>query len=160
LRAYNGFRPFLLQVWALRTVKDRLDAEGRPADLAPFQAQILELRGHCEQIAASMAQPVPFPYYHTLTLMLSLNLLLMAYALIEFETVMTIPSFFMICLIALGLKETVRALCVPAETQTRNPSRAPRNALPCFKRPMTESFSVSDQRNRSGGCSVRSLWRR
>ena len=109
LRAYKGFSPFLLQVWALRAVKDRVDAERRPpGDLTAFQAQILELREHCDQIVATIAQPVPFPYYHTLTLMLSLNLLLMAYALIEFETIVTVPSFFVICIVALGLKETVR----------------------------------------------------
>ena len=60
-----------------------------------------------------MTQPIPFPYYHTLTLMLSLNLLLIAYSMIEFETVMTIPCFFIIVLVCLGLKETAVALADP-----------------------------------------------
>merc|ERR1719502_2304822 len=60
-----------------------------------------------------MTQPIPFPYYHTLTLMLSLNLLLIAYSMIEFETVMTIPCFFIIVLVCLGLMETAVALADP-----------------------------------------------
>jgi len=58
-------------------------------------------------------QPVPFPYYHTLTLQLSLNLLLMAYSMIEFETVVTIPCFAIVTLVCLGLKETAVALADP-----------------------------------------------
>jgi len=60
-----------------------------------------------------MTQPIPFPYFHTLTLMLSLNLLMCGYAMIEFSTVMTIPVFFIVCLVLLGLKETAVALSDP-----------------------------------------------
>jgi predicted membrane chloride channel (bestrophin family) len=60
-----------------------------------------------------MTQPVPFPYYHTLTLMLSLNLLMVSYSLIEFETILTIPCFFIIVLVTIGLKETSIALADP-----------------------------------------------
>ena len=42
-----------------------------------------------------------------------LNLLLIAYSMIEFETVMTIPCFFIIVLVCLGLKETAVALADP-----------------------------------------------
>jgi len=71
---YRGFKPFLLQVWAMRAISDQLatDTEKAPsAALGPFQAQALALRGHCAEIVNSMTQPIPFPYYHTLTLMLS-----------------------------------------------------------------------------------------
>merc|ERR1719197_1047983 len=60
-----------------------------------------------------MTQPVPFPYYHTLTLMLSLNLLIISYSMIEFSTIMSIPTFFVICLVCQGLKETAVALADP-----------------------------------------------
>ena len=113
---YRGFKPFLLQVWALRAISDQLatDTEKNPAaGLGPFQAQALALRANCAEIVNSMSQPIPFPYYHTLTLMLSLNLLLIAYAMIEFNTVMTIPCFFIIVLVCLGLKETAVALADP-----------------------------------------------
>jgi len=36
--------------------------------------------------------------------MLCVNLLLVGYSLVSFETVMTIPTYFMICLVTLGLK--------------------------------------------------------
>jgi len=113
---FRGFRPFLLQLWALRAVQDHLveDKEKGPgAAFAPFQGQILTLRGHCAEIVDQMTQPIPFPYYHTLTLMLSLNLLLIAYSMIEFETIMTIPCFFIIVLVCIGLKETAVALADP-----------------------------------------------
>merc|ERR1712070_1048729 len=116
LAEYRGFKPFLLQVWALRALSDHLaedNQKGPSASLAPFQAQILALRGSCADIVNTMTQPIPFPYYHTLTLMLSLNLLLIAYSMIEFETVMTIPCFFIIVLVCLGLKETAVALADP-----------------------------------------------
>jgi len=115
LAEYRGFKPFLLQVWALRALTDHLqtDEKGPSANLNPFQAQALALRGHCAEIVNTMTQPIPFPYYHTLTLMLSLNLLLIAYSMIEFETVMTIPCFFIIVLVCLGLKETAVALADP-----------------------------------------------
>ena len=116
LAEYRGFKPFLLQVWALRSLTDHLSEDkekGASANLNPFQQQALALRGHCADIVNTMTQPIPFPYYHTLTLMLSLNLLLIAYSMIEFETVMTIPCFFIIVLVCLGLKETAVALADP-----------------------------------------------
>jgi len=116
LRAFRGFRPFLCQVWGLRALADYIQANKETAPTAalmPFQKLVLDLRQHCDDIVATLGQPVPFPYYHTLTLMLSLNLLLMAYAMIEFNSVMTIPCFFIICLVCLGLKETAVALTDP-----------------------------------------------
>jgi len=116
LAEYRGFKPFLLQVWAMRAMADHLaqdSSKGPNASLAPFQAQAMTLRSHCADIVTTMTQPIPFPYYHTLTLMLSLNLLLIAYSMIEFETVMTIPTFFIIVLVCLGLKETAVALADP-----------------------------------------------
>ena len=88
-------------------------AKGPGAAYKPFEEIILKLTAHCTGIVNTLAQPIPFPYYHTLTLMLSLNLLLLAYALVYFETVMTFPCFFIICLVALGLKETAVALSDP-----------------------------------------------
>jgi len=117
LAEYRGFKPFLLQVWALRALSDHLaedTSKGPSANLNPFQQQALALRGHCAEIVNTMTQPIPFPYYHTLTLMLSLNLLLIAYSsAIEFNTMMTIPCFFIIVLVCLGLKETAVALADP-----------------------------------------------
>jgi len=116
LKAYKGFRPFLLQIWCLRCLQDHLikDPDKSPsANLKPFQDLMLQLCGHCSEVVNSMSQPIPFPYYHTLTLMLSLNLLLMAYALTQFETAMTFPCYFVICLVCLGLKETAVALADP-----------------------------------------------
>ena len=116
LKAFKGFRPFLLQIWALRALQDRLESDPNKSPSAnffkPFQTHMLALCGHCSEIVNQMTQPIPFPYYHTLTLMLSLNLLLMAYALVQFETIMTMPCFFIIALVVLGLKET--GACTPS----------------------------------------------
>jgi len=116
LKAYRGFKPFLIQVWAMRAVADHIAADPYKAQgtaLGPFQAQALALRGNCADVVNMMTQPVPFPYFHTLTLMLSLNLVLCGYAMIEFETVMSIPVFFIVSLVLLGLKETAVALSDP-----------------------------------------------
>jgi len=113
LTEYRGFKPFLMQIWALRALTEHIKEDGSGAALAPFQAQALALRGHCAEIVNTMTQPIPFPYYHTLTLMLSLNMLLIAYSMIEFETVMTVPCFLIIVLVCLGLKETAVALSDP-----------------------------------------------
>jgi len=116
LAAFRGFRPWLLQVWGLRALAEHLPKDSERAigaALPPFQAEVLKLRGHCDNIVSMQNQPVPFPYYHTLTLQLSLNLLLMAYSMIEFETVVTIPCFAIVTLVCLGLKETAVALADP-----------------------------------------------
>ena len=114
LQAFKGFVPWLLQVWGLRALSDKITELGKEAKtMNQFQNQVIALRNHCANLIATVEQPVPFPYYHTLTLMLSLNLLLMAYAMIEFETIMTIPCFFIIALVALGLKETAVSLSDP-----------------------------------------------
>lgn len=116
LEKFRGFKPFLAQVWALRALQDHMQEDkekGPGASLNPFQKEMLALRQNCADIVDSMTQPIPFPYYHTLTLMLSLNLLLIAYSMIEFETIMTIPCFFIIVLVCIGLKETAVALADP-----------------------------------------------
>merc|ERR1740138_425641 len=51
--------------------------------------------------------------YYTLMLMLNLNLIVVSYALIEANTLMSIPCFFIICFVCLGLKETAIALSDP-----------------------------------------------
>jgi hypothetical protein len=116
LAEYRGFKPFLLQVWAMRALSDHIAVDkdkGPNANLGPFQTQALAARGCCADIVNTMTQPVPFPYYHTLTLMLSLNLLMISYSLLEFETTMTVPVFFIIVFVLLGLKETAVVLADP-----------------------------------------------
>ena len=148
---YRGFKPFLLQVWAMQTIRDYLDSgadKAAGAGIGPFQAQALALRANCSDVVNLLAQPVPFPYYHVVSFMLCVNLFGMAYAaarnyrairrailpailcaqfsarqfsarnsltphpstlryaLIGFNSVMTIPVFFVVCLVLLGMKET------------------------------------------------------
>merc|ERR1719482_1158661 len=50
--------------------------------------------------------------YHTLMLMMSVNLFVVSYALIEANTILSIPTFI-ICFVCLGLKETAIALSDP-----------------------------------------------
>ena len=66
--------------------------------------EALALRGHCSAVVDLLAQPVPFPYYWTLNLMLAVNLLLIAYAMIGAATLMSIPTYFIIVLVTLGMK--------------------------------------------------------
>jgi len=44
---------------------------------------------------------------------MQVNLGLLAYALVSWETVLTIPAFFITCLVMLGLKETSIAISDP-----------------------------------------------
>jgi hypothetical protein len=113
---YRGFKPFLLQVWAMQTIRDYLDSgadKAAGAGIGPFQAQALALRANCSDVVNLLAQPVPFPYYHVVSFMLCVNLFGMAYALIGFNSVMTIPVFFVVCLVLLGMKETAVMLSDP-----------------------------------------------
>merc|ERR1719326_475612 len=48
-----------------------------------------------------------------LMIMMSVNLLVVAYAIIEANTIMSIPVYFIICFVCLGLKETAIALSDP-----------------------------------------------
>ena len=80
---YRGFKPFLLQVWAMQTIRDYLDSgadKAAGAGIGPFQAQALALRANCSDVVNLLAQPVPFPYYHVVSFMLCVNLFGMAYA--------------------------------------------------------------------------------
>ena len=65
LAEYRGFKPFLMQVWALRALSDHLadDAQKGPnASLAPFQQQALALRGFC----ADSTHPQPNDHARTI----------------------------------------------------------------------------------------------
>ena len=109
------FRPVVLQRAAMDEVQARI-AKGRctkGASLAPFQEQALALRASCAGVVDLLAQPVPVPYYWTLNLMLTVNLLLVAYAMIGAGTLMSIPTYFIIALVTLGMKETAVALSDP-----------------------------------------------
>jgi len=115
--SYQGFKPFLLQEWAIQTINEYLaspdtkKAAGAKIDL--FHKEALALRGHCSEMVNMLAQPVPFPYFHAITFMLSINLVIVAYALIFYESIMTVPVFFIVCLILQGLKECAVALSDP-----------------------------------------------
>ena len=85
---YRGFKPFLLQVWAMQTIRDYLDSgadKAAGAGIGPFQAQALALRANCSDVVNLLAQPVPFPYYHVVSFMLCVNLFGMAYAAAQFS---------------------------------------------------------------------------
>ena len=75
------------------------------AGFGPFQAQAFALRADCSEVVNTLAQPVPFPYFHVVTFMLSVNLVLVAYALVFFDTYLSVPCFFVTCLVMQGLKE-------------------------------------------------------
>jgi len=115
--AYPGFKPFLLQCWALQTINEHLanadNKRAAGAGFGPFQAQAFALRQQCSEMVNTLAQPVPFPYFHVVTFMLSINLVLVAYALIFFDSYMTVPVYFITCLVLQGLKEVAVALSDP-----------------------------------------------
>ena len=114
--AYAGFKPFLLQCWALQTVNEHLASDAKRAagaGIGPFQAQAFALRQDCSDVVNTLAQPVPFPYFHVVTFMLSINLVLVAYALIFFNTYVSVPCYFVTCLVMQGLKEVAVALSDP-----------------------------------------------
>ena len=115
--ASPGFKPFLLQCWGLQTLNEYLanpeNKRAAGAAVGPFQAQAFALRQHCSDMVNTLAQPVPFPYFHAVTFMLSINLIIVAYALIFFDTYMSVPCFFVTCLVMQGLKECAVALSDP-----------------------------------------------
>ena len=116
LEKYRGSRFFLMQSWALRLAADQIarpEGKAAGADFRELEKLALKLREHGGQISNLLKQPVPFPMYHTLMMMMSVNLLVMAYAMIESSTIMSIPTFFMISFVCLGLKETAIALSDP-----------------------------------------------
>ena len=84
---YRGFKPFLLQVWAMQPIRDYLASgadKAAGAGIGPFQAQALALRANCSGVVNLLAQPVPFPYYHVVSFMLCVNLFGMACAAAQF----------------------------------------------------------------------------
>jgi predicted membrane chloride channel (bestrophin family) len=114
--SYQGFKPFLLQEWALQTVNEYLATDAKRtvgAGIAPFMAQALALRKNCAETVNLLAQPVPFPYFHVINFMLSVNLVLVAYSLTFIDSIMTVPLFFIVCLVLQGLKECAVALADP-----------------------------------------------
>ena len=114
--SYQGFKPFLLQEWALQAVNEYLATDAKRtvgAGIAPFMAQALSLRKNCAETVNLLAQPVPFPYFHVINFMLSVNLVLVAYSLTFIDTIMTVPLFFIVCLVLQGLKECAVALADP-----------------------------------------------
>lgn len=115
LEKYRGSRFFLMQSWALRLATEQIAKpdKGAGADIRELEKLALSLRAHGGKISSLLKQPVPFPMYHTLMLMMSTNLLVMAYAMIEANTLMSIPTFFIVCFVCLGLKETAIALSDP-----------------------------------------------
>lgn len=115
LEKYRGSRFFLMQSWALRLAADQISKPDtvKGADIRELEKHALNLRKNGAAISNLLKQPVPFPMYHTLMMMLNVNLLVVAYALIESNTVMSIPCFFIICFVCLGLKETAIALSDP-----------------------------------------------
>ena len=99
---FNGPKSFLLQEWALQTMSEHLASDAKRAGgagIAPFQAQAFALRKHCAEMKNMLAQPVPFPYFHVINFMLSVNLVLVAYSLTFIDSIMTVPLFFIVCLV-------------------------------------------------------------
>jgi len=115
LEKYRGSRFFLMQSWALRLAADQIAKPDKApgSDIRELEKFALSLRSNGGQISNLLKQPVPFPMYHMLMLMMSVNLLVVAYALIESNTIMSIPVFFIICFVCLALKETAIALSDP-----------------------------------------------
>ena len=97
---YEGFKPFLLQEWALQAVKStriRREALDRRRHRA-FHGAGARVRKNCAETVSLLAQPVPFPYFHVINFMLSVNLVLVAYSLTFIDSIMTVPLFFIVCL--------------------------------------------------------------
>ena len=115
LEKYRGSRFFLMQSWALRLAADQMTKPDKApgADIRELEKYALSLREAGGNISNLLKQPVPFPMYHMLMLLISINLLIVSYAMIEASTIMSIPVFFIICFVALGLKETALALSDP-----------------------------------------------
>ena len=115
LDKYRGSRFFLMQTWALRLAAEQVAKPDKAvgADLRSFEQYALSLRSHGGALSNLIKQPIPFPMYHTLMLMLNCSLTLKAYAMVEACSLMSIPTYFIICFVCLGLKETAVAISDP-----------------------------------------------
>ena len=116
LEKYRGSRFFLMQSWALRLAAEQAakpDSNAGKDGIRELEKYALDLRAAGAQISNLLKQPVPFPMYHTLMLMMSVNLVVLSYAMIEANTIMSVPTFFIISFVCLGLKETAIALSDP-----------------------------------------------
>lgn len=116
LEKYRGSRFFLMQSWALRLAAEQAakpDYKGEKDGIRNMENFALSLRSAGGTITNLLKQPVPFPMYHMLMIMMSVNLIVMAYAMVESATVMSIPAFFIVSFVCLGLKETAVALSDP-----------------------------------------------
>lgn len=115
LEGHAGSRSQLLQSWGIEGMVQLLRA--LPADtgatLAPFQDQALVMRSHELSIKNQLQQPIPYPYYALLMLMLCVNLVLLAYTLTAVGTFMSVPVYFITCLVLLGLKDVSCGLSDP-----------------------------------------------
>ena len=101
--------------WTLESTVQLLDSAPKiaGASITPFQDQVQEMRNHCGTIINQKNQPIPYPYYTTLLSMLLVNLSVTAYALTVFENFLSVPCYFMTCLVLLGLKEVSVGLADP-----------------------------------------------
>jgi len=115
LEKYRGSRFFLMQSWALRLASDQCAKPDtvKGADIRELEKYALSLREAGSEITNLLKQPVPFPMYHMLMQMVSVNLIVMAYAMVESAAIMSVPTFFIIAFVCLGLKETAVALSDP-----------------------------------------------
>jgi predicted membrane chloride channel (bestrophin family) len=115
LEKYRGSRFFLMQSWALRLASEQCTKPDTAAgaDIMALEEFVLKLRKDGGAISNLLKQPEPFPRYHLLMLMLNLNLVVLAYAMIEANTFMSIPCYFIVCFVCLGLKQTSISLSNP-----------------------------------------------
>jgi len=128
LEAFQGNRVHLLQTWGLRLASEQMVKAERQKQLGASEKPnpydqlehirtleeiSISLREHGHHITTLSKQPMPFPLYYTLMLMLNASLMVQAYAMVEARTFMSIPSYFLICFVCLGLKETAVALSDP-----------------------------------------------
>lgn len=72
--------------------------------MSSLEGCVLKLREHVHHIYTALKQPIPFPMYYTLMILLNVSLLVKSYSMIEAESWMSIPCFFIICFVLIGLK--------------------------------------------------------
>ena len=132
IKAYKGFRPFLVLHWGLEEGRGLLKVwstsdPSRHHDLGQgmrdelilgaFREVAFKFRGHCGQIVNTLKQPVPFPYFHLLNVILLSQLLLVAYGLATSLTpAISIPVMAFISAVLLGMRGLAVQLSNPFGT--------------------------------------------
>lgn len=113
LQRYPGNLPVLLQNWALRAFADAHPNGSNGHAFRTVEDYVCRIQASLGYIAKHLQMPFPFPYYHNLVLTMYSAYFLMAFAMVQFHSWLSIPALFIIVVVCTGTREVAAALADP-----------------------------------------------